>query len=178
MRRKVTVQDEANFVRTLLETDMARMRDDEDRLDYLKMVGDAVDELGEEILRRPSKPSIGELRPEVETSDVELVSQKLDLLSGIMESMRPSGANILNPVEYMRTGRCLRDEDATEYLYGKKFTHYYDHIHVTIDDKVLVLDDDNPLENYWVAPDGVVEEGDLLKVLTAMYEDYVENERG
>lgn len=210
---KIQPKDHADFVITMIDRDIAMINDSEDMLDYLRIILNYADDMGEQILRasqlgegpveigRDIKTTIGENRPEREESDIQLMDAlrtnfpdaaiinmsddgfrtNLDLLAALFEATRSEGSKDLNPLEFCRTGECLTGAEAYDWLYARKFTHTYQHIHVFEGDRCLLLPDDEDAEPdtvQWIQPDGVKEEGDLMNVLQAMFVDYQEGVNG
>ena len=86
---KLTPQNQAELVKDLITYDLNRMGwSDDDKLDYLKVVGDFVDEKGEDILAYD--PPVGEDRPENEDSDISL-ADKMAVLNALFEVTRRGG---------------------------------------------------------------------------------------
>jgi hypothetical protein len=187
--KKITPESEAEFVKTLMDTDLNlrhRPWTDEQKLKYLSIVGHYVDELGEKILANPSpEPEIvGENRLENTPFDVAIIatdSNKLNpqlspligLISDAMERDRPDGETCLNPIQWLSSAKCLIDNEAVEWLYGRKYTHEYSHIHVFPFEMCLLMPSDHDDSDFaWIESDGVQVEGSFSKVMDAMYTEY------
>ena len=185
---KVTYKDRADFACTLIDNDIAQLND-YDKMDYLRIVLNYGDELGESILANNTKaldrPPIGEDRLENESSDIDLFStlkqifpelrviDEVDFLASLITSDKDG---TLNPLGFLRSSECLKGVDAREWLYARKYPHEYNHIHVFPEDLCILLPEysDDMLDPgvKWIEPDGVREEGDPIDVLLKTFEEY------
>lgn len=203
MADKITPQSEAGFVKTLMDTDFYRHRHDwtnEDRLDYLKIIGNYADDVGEKIYRTENlgegpttigdevKTTIGEDRSELEDTDIDIshllqrafpeatvlnLDREGGLLDLLIDAFKPEELDgCLSPRQFCRSGECLKDHKAVEWLYANKYNVEYRHIHVFPYDLVLVMSSDGPPA--WIKQDGVQLEGDLYDVIQAMFHEYTE----
>jgi hypothetical protein len=180
---KVTVREEATFVITLITRDLDSISSDNKKLTYLKIIGDHIDDVGERILSANPEAHNDSTLIEHETqstiSESEKSSSRIDVISSLFEATRPSRVLGLNPVEFIRSGKCLMDEDAYAWLYERKYTQSYNHIHVYPNDMCLTLPTKDSVkitghEYAWVEPDGIREEGDLIDVLQKMFWAYLD----
>ncbi|MDJ0952455.1 MAG: hypothetical protein QNJ81_02125 [Acidimicrobiia bacterium] len=212
---KVTKEEMADFVVTMINRDLDHGHlSFADKLDYLTTIGVFVNTQVDRLKSAKdtadamiSAGVIGEDRPEVEESDIDLdipgllrkafpgaavidmtqrddidtFRQDLSMLDSLFEAIRPPDVKTMNPIQFIDSGTCLKNADAHAWLYEHKIPHSYDHIHVFDDDMCLVLpDDDFPHGNsdvYWIEPDGVRSEGDVLKVLKEMFHAYTERHK-
>ncbi len=186
----ITIEEDADFVITLIETDVEHLKSDNRKLTYLKLLGDHIDEMGEDILKENPKAfsdpkeikrgnSIGEARAEMNISDIELfdspdvkvislpngVGSLLDILFG--------SDNPLDPLTFLRSSECLKGDDAKAWLYKRKYTHEYDHIHVFPHELCLLMGEKALT---WIEPYGVRSEGEDHKVMKDMFIEYMERE--
>lgn len=58
-KTRVTIQDEFDFVKLMIERDLANHRSDRERLDYLMLIGTYIDDVGEQILCAKSPTTVG-----------------------------------------------------------------------------------------------------------------------
>ncbi len=200
---RVSPKENAEFVKVMIDRDLRTTRFSYERLDYLKIIGDYIDEVGEKILSAdrdknlpsnfPEVPKVSAEEPIDDVFDVNLHdameeifgkgnvipidgTRPLDIIDKLFRVVQPKylqGAK--TPIEFMRDSECLRDADASEWLYRNKYTHIYPHIHVHEDYWCALLDDEHEGDRAaWIKPDGVHMEGDLLGVMRAMFSDYID----
>lgn len=179
MADKLTPKNQASFVRDLIDYDLQRHGwSSEEKLDYLKIVGDHVDDVGEDILSAPPPLSGPEHVAEI-VSDVQkilgipdTVSSRLAIANELFELTRPEGYDALNPVQFLKSAECLKGDDAQEWLYRRKYVETSDHIHVFPND--LCLDLSTRGNPRWIEPDSIRMVGSIVDVILAMYEAYRE----
>lgn len=186
----ITIQEEADFVITLINVDLAKLGSDNRKLTYLKLIGDQIDNLGEDILSNnpqafsdpklvnTGKP-IGEIREEMNISDIELFdSPDIKVLSlpngvGSLLDILFGEIPVLGALDFLRSSECLKGDDAKAWLYKRKYTHEYEHIHVFPHDLCLLMGE---TELTWIEPDGVRSEGEDCKVMKDMFIEYTTRE--
>jgi len=193
---KLTYKDSASFVKTLIDNDISSLSDYY-KLEYLRIVGNYTDELGDKIIANNpdafKEPIIGEDRSEFSDDDLDLsIMSVLDKIfpgakivpidegiTAIMPSMKPRNYDgPMNQLDFGRSGKCLTDDEAYIWLRNRNYPHEYDHIHVYEYDLCLLLPDIENLEGpiddsvFWIKSDGVREEGTLQNVLSKMFDAY------
>jgi len=231
-KNRVTVRDNVEFVKLMMDRDLAEIHSDDIKLTYLRTIGDYVDELGEAILSvnkdarpesnidlgaspkhdnmiGPGSHTLGEDRPEFDVDDIDTddilkalqqampdatilplsaimdenyVPPKIALFNTLFEKVKPKDYKGLNLVDFIKSGECLQGAEAYDWLYDRKYPHKYQHIHIYPHDLCLLLPDNDPDDDImygsaaWIKPDGVREEGDMMKIFYAMFGEYVEKE--
>lgn len=193
---RVTHEEMADFVKTMIDRDIDHGRMTlVEQADYLGSIAKHIENIALkkqselEELEKTGFKSTGEDRLEVEESDVEILpnipnilaelfpntkvvdlrENPLSRLDDLMEMVRPSDKKGLNPVQFIRSDRCLKGRDAHEWLYRHKFNVEYDHIHVFDGDMCLALGEN---EVKWVEPDRVRKQGLYIDVIEKMYDEY------
>jgi hypothetical protein len=218
---RVTIKDETEFVKLMIDRDLKTMGYESHKITYLKIIGDYVNDLSEVIIQanqnaeatirelvdeedipsdyfiskdtpiiNPDTP-VGESRFEFDNFDInisnispihpESIAKDLDILHTLFESLRPSDYAGLSPSEFIASSKCLKGAEAYEYLYDKKYTHFYSHIHVFPNDLCLLLPDKSTglsihEEVSWIEPDGIREQGPTYQVLWEMFFTYAEGQ--
>lgn len=231
-KNRVTIKDNVEFVKLMIDRDLAELTNNGIKLAYLKSIDDHVNELSEAILSinkdvkpasivdlgaspkhddmiGPDAHSIGEDRPEIDFGDIDTedilaslrqampeativplsaimgedyVPPEMALFNKLFEIVKPKDYEGLDLVDFIKSGECLQGAEAYDWLYARKYPHKYQHIHIYPHDLCLLLPDDDPDDDImdngaaWIKPDGVSEEGDMMKIFYAMFGEYVEKE--
>jgi len=187
---KITSKEEADFVKLLIDRDLDSMNLDSERLNYLKIIGAYIDDVGEQILSASShsisEPILGEDRPENSPDDIEILSLSAltrPIMKALNEIIRDEydekyEGSAKTPIEFIVNSKCLTGDDAVRWFDNMDLPHTFEHIHVYEDTWYAVIDsaDDDAIvtvdnECSWRDASGKLHQSDMIGIARLIFNE-------